>query len=107
MTYFANSYIGFSTSVYWWDDGSSAVHTVDGSVILRYPIRSICIAPYAFGGIGGHFDSVNQLTGHVGGGIEWYCKYFKQCGIFTDAAYHWADETDNYTVVRAGARIPF
>lgn len=105
LTGFVNSYLGFSTSVYWWDDGESAVHSVVGSAILRYPIRSACIAPYVLGGVGGHFNSVNQATGHLGGGLEIALPNVSCLGIFADGAYYWADKTDNYTVARLGLRI--
>lgn len=105
LTHFHNSYIGFSTGIYWWDDGDAVVHSVTGSMILRYPIRSLCIAPYVVGGIGGHFDSVNQFTGHIGGGLEIRCPSLNCVGFFVEGTYNFADKSDNYTVLRVGTRI--
>lgn len=105
LTGFLNPYLGFSTNVYWWDDGSSQVHSVSGSAILRYPLRKWCVAPYVLGGAGGNFDSVNQWTAHLGGGIEMACPFARCMGLFADAAYTWADKTDDYTLIRVGARV--
>ncbi|CAN5461568.1 hypothetical protein BH23VER1_BH23VER1_34440 [soil metagenome] len=104
LTTFVNPYIGFSASIFWWDN-HSAIHNVTGSVIVRAPITEACLAPYVFGGVGGYFDAVNQVTWHAGGGIEFKLPDANCLGIFADGAYHWADETDNYTVARLGVRI--
>ncbi len=104
LTTFVNPYLGFSLNAYWWDN-DSAIHSVDGSVILRAPIVESCISPYVFGGIGGYFDSINQVTYHAGAGIEVKIDQASCLGIFADGAYHWADDTDEYTVARLGVRI--
>lgn len=88
-----------------WGFADSTIHTFNGSVVLRLPITSACIAPYILGGGGFHTDGVSEGTLHLGGGVD---VRLKDCfGVFADARYTWADETDNYTVVRAGVRMNF
>lgn len=105
VTSYLNSYLGFSGNAYWWHDGDSQVTSISGSMILRYPIRSLCVAPYLIGGVGGHFNSVNQWTSHVGAGIEIRVPSVSCLGIFADGTYNFADETEDYLMFRLGARI--
>lgn len=107
LTRYTNSYLGFSTGVYWWDDGESTVHSVTGSVLFRYPVRSMCVAPYLITGFGGHFDSVNQLTAHAGVGLEIRVPSIKNMGVFVEGTYNWTDATENYAVFRLGTRYEF
>ncbi|CAN5246291.1 hypothetical protein BH23VER1_BH23VER1_09190 [soil metagenome] len=107
MTSYLNSYLGFSGNVYWWNDGESVVHSVTGNAILRYPIRSLCIAPYVTVGLGGHFDSVNQFTTQVGAGLEFAFPNATDLLFFVEGTYVFADTTEDYTVVRLGTRYNF
>ena len=88
-----------------WAFADSTVHTFNGSLVLRAPIMSACIAPYALLGGGYHTDGVNQGTLHAGGGLD--VRLANCFGIFADARYTWAEETDDYTIVRAGIRMNF
>ena len=83
------------------------MNSITGSVLLRYPIRSLCVAPYAVGGIGGHFNSQNQFTGHVGLGLEVRLPDISCIGLFAEGTYNWADKTEDYLVFRVGTRINF
>lgn len=88
-----------------WGFADSTIHTFNGSLVLRLPITSACLAPYALVGGGLHTDGVTEGTLHAGAGID---VRLKDCfGIFADARYTWADETDDYTVIRAGVRFNF
>jgi hypothetical protein len=88
-----------------WLDNESAIHAFTASVVIRYPIQSACIAPYILAGGGVHADSETQGTAHLGAGIDIRLMKWSCAGFFADARYTWADDTDNYTIVRAGFRI--
>ena len=107
LTKYNNSLLGFSTGVYWWDDGDSAVTSATASLLLRYPIRSVCVAPYAVMGFGGNFGSVSQFTGHLGAGLEIRVPRVKNLGLFVEGTYTWADATENYAMFRLGTRYTF
>ena len=83
----------------------SAVHQLSGSLILRFPIRSLCLAPYVFTGGSFHTDGVNQSTLHLGGGLDY--RFANCVGVFADAQYNWAEDTSDYTTVRTGVRFGF
>lgn len=104
LTHFATENLGVSAGAYWWE-GSSVIHSVTGSVIYRQPFQDLCLAPYVYGGVGGHFDSVNQISGHLGAGVEYrVCEGF---GIFADYRYTWADETEDWNLYSLGVRVLF
>lgn len=79
-------------------------HAFDASLVLRAPIKSLCLAPYVLAGGGYSVNGTSEGNWHVGGGLDYR---FNNCtGIFADGAYHWANEGD-YTIVRLGVKIPF
>jgi hypothetical protein len=102
--YFFTPFVGLEADATW-AFTDSTVHSFNGSIVLRYPILSSCLAPYVLGGGGYHVDGVKQGTVHAGAGVD---VRLQDCfGIFADARYTWADETDDYTIVRAGIRVNF
>lgn len=103
--YFFTQYIGLQGS-YGIYATSSEHHQFDGSLILRYPITSICVAPYVM--VGGGFSTNSDQEGdyHVGGGIEARFESLNCLGVFADGAYHFADDGD-FTIVRLGVKLPF
>lgn len=84
------------------------VHHIYGAdLVVRFPIRSLCIAPYILGG-GGAISNGDTL-GYVnaGAGIDVRFPSFNCIGIFADGAYHWTEESDeNFTLIRLGVKIP-
>ncbi len=82
-------------------------HEIDGNLIFRAPIDSLCIAPYAL--IGGGFATNGTSRGNfdVGGGLDIRIPSASCLGIFAEGAYHFAAEQSDYTTVRLGLRIPF
>jgi hypothetical protein len=105
--YFFNEYIGIQGS-YGIYATSSEHHQFDGSLVLRYPITSLCIAPYVLAG--GGFSTNAETSGdfHVGGGIEARFESLNCLGIFADGAYHFAeDDHEDFTIVRLGVKLPF
>jgi len=102
--YFYNEYIGTRLAGSW--IGSQPIHDVTLSVVARYPVTSLCVAPYAFGGLGGKFNSTNEFTGHAGGGLEWRLEALSCTGIFCEGKYTW-DDADGFTSLNAGVRFNF
>jgi hypothetical protein len=105
LSYFPVEMAGFEADATWFAD-DSVVHLITGSVVLRAPIKSSCLAPYVVAGGGIHANSVTQGVWHAGGGID---IRIQSCfGIFADARYTWTEEEDDdYTVVRGGIRFNF
>ena len=103
-SYYFTENFGLMGRAYWWDEGS-VLHTVNASAIVRAPIQSICLAPYLFGGIGGHFDGVNQFGSHLGAGLEF--RMTERIGIFADYSYNWAEKTEDWNLFSAGVRFAF
>lgn len=104
MNYFFTEHVGIEGS-YSLFATDTEVHQVSGSVILRLPIKSLCLAPYIFGGGSYHTDSVNQATYHAGAGLDY--RFASCVGVFADAQYNWAEDTSDYTTVRGGVRFGF
>lgn len=83
---------------------NSEHHAFDASLVLRAPIKSLCIAPYILAGGGYSVDGTSEGNFHAGGGLD---VRFSSCvGLFADGAYHWANDGD-YTIVRLGVKFPF
>ncbi len=104
LGHFFTEYLGARGRAYWWD-GGSAVHSLNADLILRAPIQSLCIAPYLYGGLGGSFDGVNQLTQHIGGGLE--MRLTGRLGVFADYSHTFADDTEDWNLYSLGMRILF
>lgn len=89
---------------------STTVHNFSASVIYRFPIDSICLAPYIFAGGGFAVDGKQWATAHAGAGVE--KRLSSKVGLFTDARWTFLgdrfgrDELGNLGV-RAGVRIVF
>ncbi len=103
--YFFNENFGIQGSY-----SASATHTThhqfDADLILRAPIKSLCIAPYLM--VGGGFSTNSETVGdwHVGGGIEAHFAALKNINIFADGAYHFHSDSDlNFTLVRLGIKF--
>ncbi len=102
LGYFFTENVGIEVAGTWLAT-ESVMHDITGSVVFRAPIKSACIAPYVLVGGGIETDSVVQGTAHVGAGLD--VRFSGRAGIFADARYTFADETENYTIIRAGFRI--
>lgn len=106
VTYFFNRYLGIDLN-YAAYGTSSAHHEFDGNLVLRVPIDSLCIAPYAIVGGGFATNSTNRGNYDVGGGLDIRIPSANCLGIFAEGAYHFAEKEADYTTVRLGLRIPF
>lgn len=104
LDYFFSTHVGIEVDATWGaTDGT--VHIFTGSVVLRYPIEHLCLAPYIFGGGGVQTDGSTQGVSHVGAGIDYRISHC--IGIFADARYTWTQDTQDYTLIRAGVRMAF
>ncbi len=107
LEYFFNPYIGVQAT-YGIFATDSEHHEYDGALVLRYPITSICLAPYVMVGGGGSTNSEQKGNYFAGAGLEYRIESASCLGIFADGAYHWdADEEADYTIVRLGVKFPF
>jgi len=86
---------------------NSEHHQFDGSLVLRAPIKSICVAPYILAGGGLSTNATTRGDYHVGAGIDARFSSLHNIGIFADGAYHFASEGSDFTVVRLGVKFPF
>lgn len=88
----------------------TTVHNFSASLIYRFPIDRICLAPYIFAGGGVAVDGKQWATAHAGAGVE--KRLSSKVGLFTDARWTYLgdrygrDELGNLAV-RAGVRIVF
>lgn len=104
--YFFNEFIGVQGS-YGLFATDSEHHEFDAALVLRYPITSICVAPYVMGGAGYSANSDENWNWFVGGGIEARLSEVNCLGIFADGAYHWGeDDSEDFTIVRIGLKFP-
>jgi hypothetical protein len=102
--------------------------SVFGNVIFRYPLDNkspnLHLAPYAFAGVGGLFNtgtnftqafrnavafrhkSENDVVGDFGGGLEY--RFTPHIGIFSDVRFNLVDgPKNNYLSTRFGLRFAF
>ena len=104
LGYFFTEWLGTRGRAYWWD-GDGAVTSLNADVIVRAPIQSLCVAPYAYGGLGGAFNGDNQFTQHLGAGLE--LRLTGRVGVFADYSYNFGDKTTDWNLYSIGMRILF
>lgn len=86
---------------------NSEHHEFDAALVVRFPIKELCIAPYILGGGGFATNSDDAWNVFVGGGVEARFPGMDCMGVFADGAYHWSeDDDDNFTLVRIGVKFP-
>ena len=106
VEYFFNPYFGIAGSAQWADPGESLVHNYSADAVVRYPITSICIAPYAFGGVGVHTNSATEVIGRVGAGLD--VRLWNASGIFADYTYTMpGGDVEDYQLIRFGVKFGF
>jgi opacity protein-like surface antigen len=105
LNYFFTKEIGVGLDAYWYDS-EEVIHSGSASLIVRYPMDEICLAPYAFAGGGVHADSENIGSFHAGGGLDY--RLTDTVGLFADGRYVWTGEDKNdFVTVRLGLRFRF
>jgi hypothetical protein len=75
------------------DSDSTVFHNVTGSLIFRFPMDEICLAPYVFVGGGYTVDGADWASAHAGVGLE-YRVVPNKVGLFIDA--RWTYFGDRY-----------
>lgn len=94
------------------NDGSDTqLHHFTGSLIFRFPIDELCLAPYVFVGGGLSVDGRQWASAHGGLGVEYRVVPHK-VGLFTDARFtyfgdRFGNGDQNFILVRAGVRLVF
>jgi len=136
LNYFVARYVGFGIDGYGLDTKSDqfafdrtrgefrsghldvtshdhAAWAATGSLIVRYPIDSMCLAPYLFVGGGAQWTRACFGSAHWGGGFE-YRIVPQKVALFLDGRFTvLADKQDvpihnpHFTLVRAGVRFVF
>ena len=103
--HFLTEYFGVRGRAYWWD-GDGATTSLNADAIVRVPIQSLCVAPYAYGGIGGAFsDNADQFTQHLGAGVE--LRLTGRMGVFADYSYNFAEDSSDWNLYTIGVRVLF
>jgi len=105
VDYFFLRYVGIEAEAWSENPDHSFVNDVGGNLVLRLPIESIRLAPYAFGGAGHSFVPVAATYGDFGAGVEF--RFTHHIGIFVDGRYVVPDRLGNYGLGRAGIRFSF
>ena len=106
LGYFFTEFVGVQAS-YTAIFSSQEVHDTAASLVLRYPLRDLCFAPYVYGGGGYAVDSVNQATGHAGAGLDFRFDNANCLGFFVDYRYTFADKTSDWQAISAGLKVNF
>ncbi len=106
VNYFFMRYVGVGVDGNIFDGDVNGVWNFTGSLILRYPIDSICLAPYIFGGGGVQTDGTTGGTAHAGGGLEYRVVPHK-IGIYAEGRYTWAENSNDSAQARIGVRVVF
>ncbi len=109
FNYFLTEMFGAGLRYFAFDDdfSGSVHHDISASAILRYPIPSLCIAPYVLGGGGVLANGSNDGTAHIGGGLEMRCPDLTCTGVFVDGRYNWGKDNRDYSSVNFGLRFRF
>ena len=86
-------------------------HNVTGSLIFRFPIDEICVAPYVFVGGGFHVDGDQWASAHAGVGLE-YRVVPNKIGLFIDGRWTYFGDRyghgdQNNFLGKAGIRFVF
>lgn len=105
LDYFFTRFVGVSGFAQWVAT-DSVTHNYGADLVLRYPIDSLCVAPYVLGGVGVHTNSETEFIGRLGAGIDWRIK---DCiGVFADWTYTLpGGELEDYQIIRLGMKFPF
>ncbi len=107
VNYFFARYFGIGAEAYWNDLGpdNTVIHAVNGMLLARYPIDSLCLAPYMMVGGGALMNGQNTAVGFLGSGLEY--RMTESVGIFGDGRYQWNQGANDKIVWRMGLRFAF
>ena len=105
FNYFPLRFLGFGADAYSQNTTGIFVDNASANLILRFPLDSIHLAPYIYGGGGYQFDPGEVWFGQVGAGLEF--RVTRHFGLFADARYVIPHEEETYGMARAGLRFAF
>ena len=86
---------------------SGTTHLFNGDLVLRAPLKSICLAPYLLVGGGLQVDGSKEGEYHAGVGLEYRMSGSKM-SIFGDGTYNWHSKSNrelDFTLVRLGLKF--
>ena len=97
-------YFGLGAENYWAANAGKADYVLGGYGLLRYPIESWKVAPYALIGGGAALTGNDFGFGSLGGGLEY--RLTPNVGTFVDTRWYFG-APDNAAVLRTGLRLAF
>lgn len=106
VNYFFTRILGVGVDGNILDGDASGLWNVTGKLIARFPIDSICLAPYLFvgGGVQTNGDTIG--IGTAGAGVE-YRVVPNKFGIFTEGRYTLGADNNDAAQARFGFRFVF
>jgi len=105
MNFFFAKYFGVGYEAAWYSNRGTAEHMpLGGNFIVRYPICSLNLAPYAMVGGGAAWDGTTVGYANVGGGFEY--RFTNNIGLFADGRYFFGG-SGNVANIRSGLRFAF
>jgi hypothetical protein len=105
LNYFITRNFGIGADAYSENTSGPFIDSVEGNLILRFPLGQCGLAPYVFAGGGNQFDLVKTYFGQAGAGLEF--RFTRQIGMFVDARAVLPNETKGFGVGRLGMRFAF
>jgi hypothetical protein len=78
---------------------------INASLMARYPIDKVRLAPYVYGGGGRQYMDGAQWLAHIGGGVDYRIR--RGVGLFTDVRETFAEKHGDYALWRFGLRLRF
>lgn len=104
FNYIFGRYFGIGVENYWTSNNNPTSYHLNGYGILRYPIESLHLAPYALVGGGAGLGSFSYGYFNVGGGLE--IRFTPNIGTFVDSRWYVGNPA-NGADLRAGVRLSF
>jgi hypothetical protein len=105
VNYFFTRNFGIEAEGYSENTQHAFVDNASGSLVWRFPIEPVRLAPYLFIGGGYQFDPIRQGFGHGGVGLD--IRIVHNWGFFVDARYVITGRSENFGLGRAGVRLAF
>lgn len=111
LAYFFGRNLGIEAA-YMVHGGGVNQHVGHFNAVYRFPLGGECcstIAPYVFGGLGVVSVGENEMLWNLGAGLDFRLESWGCVGLFTDFSYNFVQDTviPDFTLVRAGFRVPF
>ena len=105
LNYFFTRHVGVGAEAYTEDTQGHFVDAASGNLIVRFPIESVRLAPYVFGGGGQQFDPAETCFAQGGAGVE--VRVTPNIGFFADGRYQFISDSSDAGLGRLGVRFSF